>query len=268
MKTKIFYSVLALAVFCWSGVQSAQAQYCAAPGCYETGEISCAPACEPTCAPSCGIGVYEGVGCYGDDGCYDACSVGCYGGYCGGGLFAGIGCIIGEAVRIVLTPVHWVASLFCTGTYADCGCAPPYQECYSDPCDMCGNYVGDCVGGCGNPYYGYQGYYAQNPQMASQTQDYQYAATAPKRAAAPQANPSLTGSAPAQSDYVKYDKVETLGQKKVQRRAVQAQPSAGDYFYNEQVLSAPGQMRPTPAQASRNARRVAAATARQARMAR
>ena len=67
---------------------------------------------------------------------------------------------------------------------------------------------------------------------------------------------------------MKYDKVETLGQKKVQRRAVQAQPSAGDYFYNEQVLSAPGQMRPTPAQASRNARRVAAATARQARMAR
>ena len=47
---------------------------------------------------------------------------------------------------------------------------------------MCGNYVGDCVGGCGNPYYGYQGYYAQNPQMAEQVQDYQYADVAPKRA--------------------------------------------------------------------------------------
>lgn len=268
MKTKIFYSVLALAVLCWSGVRSAQAQYCAAPGCYETGEISCAPACEPSCAPSCGIGAYGGVGCYGDDGCYDACTAGYYGGYCGGGLFAGIGCIVTEAVRIVLTPVHWVASLFCTGTYADCGCAPPYQECYSDPCDMCGNYVGDCVGGCGNPYYGYQGYYAQNPQMAEQVQDYQYADVAPKRAAtAVKNNPSLTG-APAQSDFVKYDQVETLGQKKAQRRAVQAQPSAGNYLYNEQVLSAPGQVRPTPAQASRNARRVAAATARQARMAR
>ena len=184
MKTKIFYSVLALAVLCWSGVQSVQAQYCAAPGCYETGEISCAPACEPSCAPSCGIGEYAGVGCYGDDGCYDACSVGCYGGYCGGGLFAGIGCIVGEAVRIVLTPIHWVASLFCTGTYADCGCAPPYEECYSNPCDMCGNYVGDCGACYGNPYYGYQGYYAANPQMSQQAQDYQYAEVAPKRAAA------------------------------------------------------------------------------------
>ena len=268
MKTKIFYSVLALAVLCWSGVQSVQAQYCAAPGCYETGEISCAPACEPSCAPSCGIGEYAGVGCYGDDGCYDACNVGYYGGYCGGGLFAGIGCIVGEAVRIVLTPIHWVASLFCTGTYADCGCAPPYEECYSNPCDMCGNYVGDCGACYGNPYYGYQGYYAANPQMSQQAQDYQYAEVAPKRAAAPQNNPSLAGAAPASSDYVKYDRVETLGQKKVQRRAVQAQPAAGDDLYNEQVLNAPGQLRPTPAQASRNARRVAAATARQARMAR
>lgn len=265
MKFKASLFALALALLCWGGLQNAQAQY-AGVGCYESGEISCAPACEPSCAPSCGVGAYGGVGYYGDDGCYDACNVGYYGGYCGEGLFAGIGCILSGAVNIVLTPIHWVASLFCTGTYADCGCAPPYAECYSDPCDICGNYVGDPCGGCGNPYYGYQGYYAANPQP---TGDYQYAETAPQRAPRAQVNPSLAnGTAFEGSDYVRYDKIETLGQKK-SRRQLQSQANDG-YTYNEQVMSAPVQrnLRPTPAQASRNARRIATATARQARLAR
>ena len=144
MKFKSSLFALALALLCWGGLQNAQAQY-AGVGCYESGEISCAPACEPSCAPSCGVGAYGGVGYYGDDGCYDACNVGYYGGYCGEGLFAGIGCILSGAVNIV-APIHWVASLFCRHL-ADCSCAP-HAECYSDPCDICGSYVGDPCGGC------------------------------------------------------------------------------------------------------------------------
>ena len=273
MKLRLSFAMLAAALLCWGIAQSAQAQTYA--GCYESGEISCAPgrapSCEPSCAPACGA--YGGVSCYGDDGCYDACNVGCYGGYCCGGLFAGIGCIISEAVQIVLTPVHWVASLFCCGTYADCGCAPPVQECYSDPCDMCGNYVGDC-GGCGNPYYGYQGYYSANGYYSSNQQaaasEYQYAETAPRRAS--KANPSLTsGPVAEKNDYVKFDKVETIGQKKAARRQAPQVQNGESFMLNEQVMigaPAPRMMNPTPAQASRNARRVAAASARQARQAR
>lgn len=267
MKLKLSFMTLTAVLLCWGLAQSVQAQGYVG-GCYESGEISCAPSCEPSCGP------YGGVSCYGDDGCYDACNVGYYGGYCGGGLFGGIGCILSEAVQIVLTPVHWVASLFCCGTYADCGCAPPVQECYSDPCDTCGNYVGDCYGGCGNPYYGYQGYYSANGYYSSNQQqaaapEYQYAETAPRKASnanPSKPNPSLT-SAPAaeKSDYIRFDKVETLGQKKASRR--QAQVQGESFLLNEQVMSAPAprMQNPTPAQASRNARRVAASTARQAR---
>ncbi len=185
---------------------------------------------------SCGADCYQGcdVGCgggYGDVCCGDACEVGYCGGCCGGGC--GILPFLSEVVSVALTPVHWVASLFSCGTFADCGCAPPYEQPYSDPCDCCGNYVGD--GYC-DYYNGFNGGYNSDPNgygydyysKNQPAKDYQSSAMESKYASAANsqynqrfnryANPSLNNKPINEnSDYLNYSKIETLGQKKMRR---------------------------------------------------
>ena len=107
-----------------------------------------------------------GYGCgYGDvcnpcagvcDGVYNGCGYGYGCGFCvGNGCFAGVVGLVGGAVQLALTPVHWVAGLLSCGTYGDCGCAPLPYRVYRDPCDNCGNWIGggECGGcaTCGGP---------------------------------------------------------------------------------------------------------------------
>lgn len=283
MKREILLAVLAVTALFLGLSQKANAQFCGV-GCYETGEISCEA---PTCgAPDCG-----GIAYYGDDGCGPACDL-CYGGDCCGCF----GSLLSGVASVVMAPIHWIASLFSCGTFADCGCAPPYEECYSNPCDICGNYVGD--GTCGNPYYGYRGYYAATNQSAPSAQPEQmYADTvsqqnqpyaeakmnqpyAAPRGTAQRPNPSLYDSnepIAEKSDYVRYDRVETIGQKKIRREARQAQLKSQQnqaqvtrgYRYNEQVLneaaSSMNMNQPMAAPASRQVRRIASAPASQPR---
>lgn len=235
MKKVLAMTVVAAAAL-FAGLREANAQYgscgadvgCGVADCYGGGEISCAP----TCGDDVGCGVY------GDDGCGDYCDI-CYGGCCGvSGIFSGI-------ASVVATPFHWIADLFTCGTFADCGCAPPYEECYSDPCDCCGNYVGDGTCG-GNPYYGYQGYYAATGQP---NPDVQYAANGRQNPAAVQnrQNPNLNAYNSTEvnesADYLNYDKIETIGQKKIRHGSTQAARSMkhvpqarNGYMYQEKVV--------------------------------
>lgn len=90
------------------------------------------------------------------DGVYNGCGYGYGCGFCvGNGCFAGLFGLVGGAVQLALTPVHWVAGLLSCGTYGDCGCAPLPYRVYRDPCDNCGNWIGggQCGGcaTCGGP---------------------------------------------------------------------------------------------------------------------
>ena len=90
------------------------------------------------------------------DGAYNGCGYGYGCGFCvGNGCFAGLFGLVGGAVQLALTPVHWVAGLLSCGTYGDCGCAPLPYRVYRDPCDNCGNWIGggQCGGcaTCGGP---------------------------------------------------------------------------------------------------------------------
>lgn len=178
-------------------------------------------------------GVAAGADC-GDsagvcDPCADSCYADCYGGYCGGcgvyggcGMYGGCGLFpfVKDVASVALTPVHWVAGLLSCGTWADCGCAPLPCRTYSDPCDICGNWVGcDYCGGAGCSACANTG----------------------KLAAAGAQN---AASGRTDSDYLNYNNVETIHQRKaraVQQMATQAVPSNGSakapsYQYNEEVI--------------------------------
>lgn len=111
------------------------------------------------CGAGCGDGCDVGCGGYDVcnpcagvcDGVYNGCGYGYGCGFCiGNGCCAGLFGLVGGAVQLALTPVHWVAGLLSCGTYGDCGCAPLPYRVYRDPCDNCGNWIGggDCSG-CG-----------------------------------------------------------------------------------------------------------------------
>ncbi|MDO5580492.1 MAG: hypothetical protein Q4G69_05120 [Planctomycetia bacterium] len=83
-----------------------------------------------------------------DAGNYTACDTGCgYAGACGTGCEYGICPFVRDVAHVALSPVYFVASLFSTGVYADCGCGPRLFRTYKDKCDMCGNWAGNM----GNP---------------------------------------------------------------------------------------------------------------------
>lgn len=81
---------------------------------------------------------YGNYASYGVDCGYEgACGVGCEYGLCP---------FIRDVAHVALSPVYFVASLFSSGVYEDCGCGPRLFRTYKNPCDMCGNWVGNYGG--------------------------------------------------------------------------------------------------------------------------
>ena len=181
--------------------------------------------------------------------CADSCYADCYGGCYGGcGMYGGCGLLpfVKDVATVALTPVHWVAGLLSCGTWADCGCAPLPCRTYSNPCDACGNWVGcDYCGGAGCSACANTG-----------------------NVAAPAQNGSAVDPS---SDYLNYNNVETIHQRKArsaQEMMSNAAPqnNSPTYQYNEnliegaalpnrsakKVAAVPGKTRSTQSAAAQN----------------
>ena len=134
-----FVSVLAAALTMMFGVSNVFAQYGsgACDATCDVPSVSYAPTCEaPSCEPTCDVGygssVDCGVGYYGDS-CYNDA---CYPDLCG--LITGV-------LNVAASPFKWVYCELTNGIYPDCGCAPRPEKQACNPCNICGDYVGDAT---------------------------------------------------------------------------------------------------------------------------